>query len=695
MIPSRDRTLSRAATVFVLLLLLGAAIGLRLAFLAEVDQLPTYVHLQSDELAAHQAGVACMEGRLPPHVFLKAPVYMYALGGLYTLAGSDPYVARLVQAVLCSLAVVVTYFLARALFGTVTAVVAGVITAVYWVFVTFSVELVDASLASLFYLLLAYLVAVGDHRKAWPWALAGAVMAIGAITRPNVLICAPFLAVALFVMTYKRYRPELGGSQSGSRRWPRMRRALINTAALTFGCCAVIAPITIRNRVVGGEWVLIAAYGGLNLWVSNNPDSDGKNVAYIVGDATSKAAPIDPNDVWSDALGDRVARYYAEKVTGRSLARGELDSFYARLAWEYICDNPKKFLIDTLHRFVWLFNSYEFHTVRDPYRLTEHAPVLRVLSYFHFGILCPLMVMGVVAALLLRERSPGLVYNVVLLATLAIGGVFFVVNARFRVPLIYLAVPFAAYALVVLPKLVLGGMRLMHRFVLLGTLIAIVALSNTDFFGYRPKYHTDLCFAKAAACWEARNRPLLAQAAPALQHALAEDRATGNRTWATLLTHARPNSLLFCSYLYLENLDKALHYGRRMVLEEPLDPSLCEPFYRLILRMGPERTYALLDELLTAQRQEAARLLLQMSLAQSPDARALAYSERYVRAFGDPTFLIHVERVLLERLDASPDSSQLTTLLDTLHTRMTSHGLPTRSRLGATTRSTKEQPGDG
>ncbi len=679
MMPPTPSKTPRTFTVLVLGSLVLAAIVVRLAFLAEVHHLPTYTHLQSDELAAHQAGVACMEGNLPSHAYLKAPLYMYALGYLYKAVGPDPYRARLVQAVLSSFIVLIVYLIARQLFGTTAALLAGVIAAFYWVFVNFAVELVDASLASLFYLVLAYLLAVGDHRKTWPWVAAGAVMAVGAMTRPNVLIAAPFLAIALLVLTYRRLGAD-SAEPSPAQATPRpARRALLNTLALTLGCCAVIAPVTIRNRIVGGEWVLIAAYGGLNLWVSNNPDSDGKNVAYIVGRSTAEAAPIDPNDVWSDALGDRVARRFAEKVTGRQLSRGQLDAFYARLALDYISDQPRKFLRDTLHRCVWLFNAYEFATVRNPYILTEFSRVLRALSWAHFGILCPLIVLGLAAALVTRPRPPGLTYNLILIATMALGGIFFVVNSRFRVPLVYLSVPFAAYGLTMIPSLVRSGLPLGKRLFLVAALIAAAVLANLDLFDYRPDYHTDLRFARVAASWEAKNKPLLAMAAPQLEEALARDRETGQQTWATLLTHARPNSLLFASYALLNDLEKTFHYGYLMAFEQPFHPSMCRPFFGFLIKAGPQHVYALLNDLFKAERRDAARELLDMVWMETTDDRVLAYTEHYTQLFDDEAFLARAEAHLIDRLRQSPDDPALTQLLKRLQARMTSMGLPTTS----------------
>jgi hypothetical protein len=703
----------------LLLALFTIAVGFRMLFLRQVKDLPTYRFIQSDELAAHQAGVACMQGRLPPDAYLKAPLYTYFLAAVYSVFGPDPYYARIVQAVISGLAPVLVFLIAERLFGRAVGVISGLIGAAFWVFVLFAVELVDASLATLFYLLLAWTLVVADDRRWWHWAVAGAVMGVGAITRPNILLFAPVLVVAVFILTLKRARGQRAGggeiasptgdktgappNPSGSETPPTdtivagckrpqpvapdlkpetrsaWRGALINVVALTAGCCAVIAPVTIRNRIVGGEWVLIAAYGGMNLWVGNSPDSDGKNVVYLVGEGVPQAAPIDPNDAWSDALGDRVARYYAEKTMGRRLRRGELDSFFSHLALKFISEHPRKFIVDTIHRTCYLFNAYEFATVRDPYLLCCFSRLLNVLSYFHFGVLCPLLGVGVVAAVMRRPKPPGLIYCLLLMAAVAVGGVLFVVNSRFRMPLVFLGVPLAALGIRRVRELCRTGQPWSRRLGYGAVLLGLALLSNWDFLGYRPAYHTDLRFAEAAACWEARRADLMAQAAPRLEDALQADQTRGCRTWATLITHSRPNTLLFAGYSLLGNLQKVFQYGTLMSFEEPFDPVMARPFFEIVAKVAPDRGRTLLDSLMQARRKEAAGFLLEILSPCLPETEVVDANLQYARQFKDVAALRRAERFLAEQVRRKPDDPSQRALLDEVRSTMRVWTLQTQS----------------
>ena len=86
-------------------------------------------------------------------------------------------------------------------------------------------------------------------------------MALGlsAIARPNVLLFGPAIVVWLAIV----HRREA-------------LRALIYVACVTTGCLLVILPITIRNYVVGKDVALIATQGGVNFYIGNNPQADGR-----------------------------------------------------------------------------------------------------------------------------------------------------------------------------------------------------------------------------------------------------------------------------------------------------------------------------------------------------------------------------------------------------------------------------------
>jgi hypothetical protein len=88
----------------------------------------------------------------------------------------------------------------------------------------------------------------GPRAGWWRSAAAGSLVGAGVWLRPNVMLLAPFLAVLVVLVARER------------------RRALGHAAALLAAALALIAPITLRNYAVFGEWVPVSINGGLTLW---------------------------------------------------------------------------------------------------------------------------------------------------------------------------------------------------------------------------------------------------------------------------------------------------------------------------------------------------------------------------------------------------------------------------------------------
>lgn len=650
------RLVQTRAAIAVAIFLFAAL--LRVGVLWQLADLPTFLFPQTDELAAHESALACAQGKGLTDSYYKAPLYMYLLAGTYKLFGPTPYYARLIQTLVCSLSAVLLFLIGDRLFGRTVGIVSGVIGATYWVFILRSVELVDASIASLIYLLALYPLVAMSRRRTWQWALVGVLIGLGAITRPNILAFAPILAVAVFVVILRRgtHPLEATGVSSASRA-RRLRQALACAVALTLGCCAVIAPVTLRNRVVSGDWVLIGTYGGLNFWVANSPYSDGKNVCLLPAKTIPPLPEADPNDVWSHAdLNSRIATHLAQEELGRPVRRAQVSTYCLQRAAGYIKDDPHKFVTDLARRLVYFFNAYEFATVRDPYRVIRHSGILSALSFFHYGIFAPLMVLGVVSAIRMRPRPVGVIYALLMLGALLAGGIFFAMNSRFRLPLVYLATPFAAYGIVVVASLCRRGRLWSERLVAVVVLVAVGVLSNVDFLNYKPPYHTDLRFAEVLACYKADRQDMLGDAVRRLDEALTRDAEDDRPDWSTVLVPFAPNSALFAHYCRVAkqnmhqgsgDLQRAIRCGTKMVLKERFHPDLCKQFFRFLAAAElPQYSEAVYDMLVKSGRLKQARMFLELVSPRLPPVMGVRCNLRFARQFRNPEALSRAAELL-------------------------------------------------
>ena len=140
-------------------------------------------------------------------------------------------------------------------------------------------------------------------------ALAGLLWGLATLARPTALIMAPVLALL--------------GLRNGSR------RVALVPLLLVWG--ASLVPVAIRNRVVGGEWVPLATQAGVNLWIGNNPASDG-SAAIVPGTRAG----------WWEGFHD--ARALANQEAGRSLSSAEVSAHYRGKALAWALDEPLEFL---------------------------------------------------------------------------------------------------------------------------------------------------------------------------------------------------------------------------------------------------------------------------------------------------------------------------------------------------------------
>src|SRR5262249_9308840 len=142
-----------------------------------------------------------------------------------------------------------------------------------------------------------------DGRR-W-YSLAGLTFGIQVSNRPNVAL--PALAIALLL--------------AATRRWQA-------AAAFSIAAALALAPVTLRNIVVSGDWSpTTASHGGLNFYVGNNALADG----------SYRAVP----GITADIKGQQEdTRRVAERATGRPLDDAGVSSYFYRLGWTWMREQP-------------------------------------------------------------------------------------------------------------------------------------------------------------------------------------------------------------------------------------------------------------------------------------------------------------------------------------------------------------------
>jgi tetratricopeptide (TPR) repeat protein len=381
------------------------AFGLRLTYVLQLRSSPGFEHPHMDELyhdewaQAIAAGETFIEGP-----YFRAPLYPAFLGAIYAAFGQDYLTPRVIQALLGSLSCGLLFLVGRAVFGRAVGSVAGFVAASYWMLIYFDGELLIPTLIVFLDLLLIWLLlrAAGAPGKL-AFGLAGVALGLSAIARPNILLFAPAIVVWLFV-TYRERR----------------QRALKYVVCVTVGCLLVILPITVRNYVVGNDLVLIASQGGVNLYIGNNPLSDGQTAIV----------PGTPGDWWGGYYAT-IAR--AEQARGRKLKPSEVSRYYFAEAWGFIRGQPAKFLALTGHKLSLFWSWWEIANNKNIYFTTRRfTPIVRLLP-LGFGVIGPLGIVGLVLCWRRRgELFP--LWGFVLVYMVSV--VMFFCTARYRMPVL-------------------------------------------------------------------------------------------------------------------------------------------------------------------------------------------------------------------------------------------------------------------
>ena len=390
----------------LLLAVIGVALVLRLIYLQQMRTSPMFEFPCMDALfhldwaRAWVTGDTFVEGP-----YFRAPLYPLFLAGIFKLCGVNLLAPRLVQAGLGALSCGLVFLIGRRVFSRTVGTVAGFAAASYWMLIYFDAELLIPSLIVFLDLLLIYLLLEAWKRPGLMlYGLAGIVLGLSAIARPNVLLFAPAAVVWLLL----GYRAS----------WRRAARYVI---CFTLGCLIPIAPVTVRNYIVGDDLVLIASQGGVNFFIGNNPESDGMT-AIVPGTPPG----------WWEGYYASIDR--AEKAVGRSLKASEVSDYYYDQAFEFFRNQPVQALRHLFYKLRLFWNPREISNNLNIYFWTERfTPLVQYLP-LGFALVGPLGILGLFLCGGKRRLELFPLSGFVLVYMVSV--VLFFCTARYRTPML-------------------------------------------------------------------------------------------------------------------------------------------------------------------------------------------------------------------------------------------------------------------
>jgi 4-amino-4-deoxy-L-arabinose transferase-like glycosyltransferase len=206
-----------------------------------------------------------VDGAAVWHPWCHYPVgYSAFLAGFYRLFGDGARVTACANALVGALLALVTWALARQALSESRARIAGLLVAFHPGLNVYSALVMTEQLAALI-TLTAFWIAAGDRspsmRRMRGLVLGALVLGVGALVRPQALLCAPFLALVLL-------RPA-------EERLPLRRLG----AGAILACVLALVPVlpwTARNCAVMDGCALVSTNGGWNLAIGSFPRANGR-----------------------------------------------------------------------------------------------------------------------------------------------------------------------------------------------------------------------------------------------------------------------------------------------------------------------------------------------------------------------------------------------------------------------------------
>jgi 4-amino-4-deoxy-L-arabinose transferase-like glycosyltransferase/Tfp pilus assembly protein PilF len=342
--------------------------------------------------------------------FWQPPLYPWLLGLFYKLAGHALLGTRIVQAIVGALSCVLLYAIGRRAFDRRVAAGAALTMAVYGPLVYFDGEILPPCvyLALTLVALLVTLVAEAQSGRRW-WFLAGALIGLAALARPDVLVFAG--AVGLWTLFAPGDHP---------------RSRAIRAACLAAGIVIPISITTVRNWRAEHDLVPISGNGGLNFYLGNNPEAD-------------RTVAVRPGFEWTRIVNEPFLTAGIERTSERS-------AYFFRKGMAFITAEPATACRLYARKTALYWNSFEIGRNRDLYAAREQSSLVAALLWrrgkfgFPFGLLAPLAIAGLATVAWTRPRT----LLALFILSFTVSGVLFFVAARYRVPMIPVLALFGA-----------------------------------------------------------------------------------------------------------------------------------------------------------------------------------------------------------------------------------------------------------
>jgi 4-amino-4-deoxy-L-arabinose transferase-like glycosyltransferase len=343
------------------------------------------------------------EGWLGTEIFYRAPFYPYLLSIIFWFAPNNLLAVYIMQLGMGICSVVLIYSIGKRIYCERAGLIAAGFSLAYSPLTFFETKILPTITGIFLGLLSIYLLTRAEQEKKWYYWMAGAAtLGVAAICRPNYLLMVPLLIFGILVVHRKQ-----------------LKETPIPILILILVPSVIIGTVTLRNYVVGKDFVLISANAGITFAQGNNPWARG-SIAVIPGFS---------GEVTNQRHEET---QIAERVTGRKLKPSEVNRFWFKWGLTFIQKKPLEYLRLLLYKAAILFNNHE---LGSNYLLNvdkEVTPWLR-LAFLPFGFIMAWAVIGF--ARIFLERPAALALIAAFIGSFLTAMIFYA-NSRYRMTLL-------------------------------------------------------------------------------------------------------------------------------------------------------------------------------------------------------------------------------------------------------------------
>jgi tetratricopeptide (TPR) repeat protein len=378
------------------------SLSIRFYYLLELSQIPffdtvlkSFDHHNFD-MGAQSVAQGDWLARSPNNSY--SPLYKYFLGAIYAVFGRNFYAIYGIQFVLGALGSVLIFLAGKKLFDARVGFIAFLGFSFYSTEIIYEGVILRAAFITFLGILSFYLlIRLQDFSTTSRLVVLALVLSLFFQSRPNTLLCLPFIIVFLHKYVFKS--------------WDREER-LNGWVIFLMPFCLSFVPILMQCYFVHGKFVFLDASGPRAFLAGNFIDYPG--FGFV------------PN---------LLLQFQKEN--------GLENLSPASFVFQQITNDPLGFIGLYLRKIYFFFNDLEATSNISPLLYQESSKVLPY-SLNHFSYFSSLGLMGIVLAIRKREKL-FLLYSYLFAMTLSV--ILFHVVARFRIPAAPFLILFSAYAI--------------------------------------------------------------------------------------------------------------------------------------------------------------------------------------------------------------------------------------------------------